>query len=372
MSNRKVLLAMTNGIHSAVAAILLQEQNFEVFGLHLKIDCPANPHCASTEAERAQIESIAKKLGITLKIVDVSDYYEATVFDPAVEARLINRPIHSCRLCTKSVLIGTLESVAGELGCDSIATGHRVQIQYESATNRYTLLRGLDLQNDQSDLFFGLSQETMSKMMFPVGALTEAQITKLAYSFELEFPKSGPSERFESRDCIRDPLKDPEFYRTRYAADVVPTAIVQEPGGSKLEVEALKPPYELGDRFFVQHTSSKEKKEYAVVSFSIRPHLVLVDDPEKLLRTKVYLKDVEWTHRVDQSQFISLGVRLLGTKEVLAAKLEACAADRAWLTLPEAKDGFYPGRSVVFYRQNEVIGGGTITEPLATLPAVAR
>lgn len=372
MKSRKVLLAMTNGIHSTVAAILLQEQNFEVYGLHLKVTSPGEPHCASTEEERKQIEAIARKLKIELKILDVSDRYEALVFDPAVEARLINRPIHACRLCTKSVLLGTLESLAKELGCDAIATGHRVQVQYEAATNRYTLLRGLDFQNDQSDLFFGLSQETLSKLMFPLGALTEDQIRKLAASFDLELMQSSRTSRFESRDCVRDKLKDQNFYRTRYAADVVPSAIVQDPSGSKLELDAIKPIYEMGDRFFVPVVGEKQKKEYAVVNFSIRPHLVMVDEPAKLLRSKVYLKEIEWTHPVDQTRFVSLSVRLLGTKDVVPAKLETFIGGRAWLYLTESRDGFYPGRSVVFYRENEVIGGGVITKVFATLPALAR
>lgn len=372
MSSKKVLLAMTNGIHSTVAAILLQEQNFEVFGLHLKVTTPVHPHCASSDADQKQVAAIAKKYGITLRVQDVSDLFEAQVLDPVLEARLVNRPIHACRNCTRSVLVSALETVAKEMGCDLIATGHRAQIQYESATGRYSLLRGIDAQSDQSDLFFGLNQETLSKLIFPIGALTESQIKKLAYSFELSFEETGPDSKFLSRDCIRDELKQVEFYQKRLAVDIVPTAIVQDPVGSKLLVDAVKPVYELGDRFFVPQDDKKEPKEYAVVAFSIRPHLVFIDEPAKLLRSKVYLKDVEWTHLMDQSRFISIRARLLGTSEYLPAKIESFEAGRAMLYLSEERDGFYPGRSIVFYRENEVLGGGMITEVMATLPAVAR
>ncbi|MHA6247787.1 tRNA 2-thiouridine(34) synthase MnmA [Pontibacter sp. CAU 1760] len=185
MSNKgRVLVAMSGGIDSSVAAVLLHEQGYEVVGMTMKTWDYASSGASKKETGCCSLDSIndarniAVQLGFPHYIIDIRDEFGDFVINHFTDEYLAGRTPNPCVLCNTHIKWDALLRRADQLGCDFIATGHYANIREENG--RYVISKGLDENKDQSYALWGISQKSLSRTIFPLGKLHKSEIRQMA------------------------------------------------------------------------------------------------------------------------------------------------------------------------------------------------
>lgn len=171
---KKVLVALSGGVDSAVAAYLLIKAGYEVTGIMLRLyDKPG-----STDAQDAR--SLCEKLGIDFVYPDYRAQFKNEVIDRFAKAYIAGETPNPCVDCNRYVKIPFVFDYAVKNGFDYIATGHYAQVEFDNETKRYCLLKGVDTTKDQSYVLYNLSQKVLSKLILPVGKLSKSEVRDIA------------------------------------------------------------------------------------------------------------------------------------------------------------------------------------------------
>lgn len=171
--NHKVLVELSGGLDSSVAALLLQNKGYDVVGVMMQL------HDNAIFEEDASIaKSVAKQLGIEFKVVDYRDKFNQEVIDYFINTYKEAKTPNPCIVCNRRMKFGAIFDCAKDLGCDYIATGHYARIVYDA--NKYELHKAKDLSKDQSYVLHFLDQDKLSRIIFPLGDYTKDEARELA------------------------------------------------------------------------------------------------------------------------------------------------------------------------------------------------
>src|SRR5512139_155521 len=192
----KVVVAMSGGVDSSVAAALLKEQGYDVVGLMLKLwsdgdSGRANRCCTPADVDAAR--AVANQLAIPFYLINIAESFKATVVDYFVDEYVAGRTPNPCLMCNRHIRYELLLNKALSLGAQFLATGHYARVQH--IEGQYQLLRGIDLHKDQSYVLSVLGQRELAHALWPLGELTKPQVRALAARFELPV-----AEKVESQD----------------------------------------------------------------------------------------------------------------------------------------------------------------------------
>ncbi len=194
-----VLVALSGGVDSSVAACLLQEQGYEVLGSHMNlVHLDGVEHGCCGPAARADAAEVARVAGFPFEIVDLSDEFAATVIDDFVSEHEAGRTPNPCARCNGDIKFGAFLRRADELGMDFVATGHYVRTTRD-ADGIWHLLRGADPSKDQSYMLHMLGQRELSRSLFPVGDLPKTVTRAHAVRFGLPVGRSPTRRSCASR-----------------------------------------------------------------------------------------------------------------------------------------------------------------------------
>ena len=225
----RVLVAMSGGIDSSLAAVLLHEQGYEVIGMTMKTWDYASSGSSKKETGCCSLDSIndarniAVSLGFPHYILDIRNEFGDYVIDHFTNEYLAGRTPNPCVLCNTHIKWDALLRRADKLGCDYIATGHYANVREENG--RYVISRGLDTNKDQSYALWGVSQESLSRTLFPLGHLRKTEIREMAMergfvelvskseSYEICFVPDNDYRGFLKRrvDGLEDSVKGGNF-----------------------------------------------------------------------------------------------------------------------------------------------------------------
>jgi tRNA-specific 2-thiouridylase len=352
-----VLVAMSGGVDSSVAAALLVEQGHRVIGATMKTFCYTDANstgrtCCGLDGIM-DARRVADTLGVPHYVFDMEDSFGRAVIDDFVREYAEGRTPNPCVRCNSNTKIPDLLRRARRLGCDWIATGHyaRAVAQPDGSVR---VLRGLDESKDQTYFLWGVPESVLPHLRFPVGELTKKEVREQARALGL-----STAEKPESQEICFVPTGDyAEFLRTRLGDDhaaLKPGPLVSS-NGSVLGEHSGYARYTVGQR-----RGLGGGRHHALYVLGVRPasNEVVVGTADELLRDEVALRDLNWIARPPQPTE-SLNIRLRHRAAAVPCEVRSVTADRAIFRLIVPQRAVTPGQSGVLYRGDELVGGGRI------------
>lgn len=350
---KRVVVAMSGGVDSSVAALLLKNQGYDVIGISMKLwdgqaDTTFRKTCCSLD-DINDARAVCYKLGIPFYAFNYKEEFAKKVVTPFVSEYRKGRTPNPCILCNKHMKFDRLLSEALKLGADYVATGHHAQLAV-AKDGIYRLLKGVDPHKDQSYVLYQLSQGILKKLLLPVGPYTKAAIRQIAMDHSLP-----TADKHESQDICFVPDGDhgrfvKEFdQKPSHEGDFV-TASGQILGRHK-GIEY----YTVGQRrgLGIAHT-----ERYYVIEIRPGTHEVVLGGASALHRCALVATEVSWVNHGFKGSCMA---KLRYQKDEIPVHVQA--ADKpgdVFITIKNPGPAISPGQAIVFYQGNEVLGGGTI------------
>jgi tRNA-uridine 2-sulfurtransferase len=356
----KIVVAMSGGVDSSVAAALLKQAGFDVIGIFMKFwkDPSAGSgqadenRCCSVESEKLA-RLVAKKLGIPFYVLNVEKEFKRKVVDYFLKDYKKGNTPNPCVVCNKEIKFGFLIKKALSLGADFIVTGHYARIENGK------LFKGKDKAKDQSYFLWQLDQKQLDRVLFPVGGYTKPEVRKLAKKFKLPTAETPESQEVcFIKDTTSDFLK--KYLKTK------PGNII-DIEGKKLGKHNGLWFYTIGQRRGLEipqgsasaQKGSGETKPYYVVAKDSKKNILIISKNQKdLAKKELVASDVNWT--VLQKLPMNAEVKIRYKSDFAKAKISAIGKNKVKIVFIKSQRAITPGQSVVFYRREELLGGGII------------
>lgn len=347
-----VLVAMSGGVDSSVAACLLHEQGFEVLGSHMRLaHLDGLEHGCCGPSARRDAEEVARIAGIPFEIADMTLEFDQHVIDDFVAEHEAGRTPNPCTRCNAEIKFGAFVRRADELGIDFVATGHYVRTSHDE-TGRWHLLRGADPTKDQSYMLHMLGQRELARSLFPVGGLPKADTRRHAERLGLSV-----ASKPDSQELCFAPSGDAGGFLRKIAPGLMREGEVVDPDGRVLAHHAGAAAFTIGQRRGLG--VSRPEPTY-VLEVDTAANRIVVGPGELLSRRGLIADRVSWVAGEPPWEGpFEAEVRIRYRSEGVPSVLET-VGDRLRVTFRSPQRGVAPGQSVVAYHGEELLGGGRI------------
>ncbi|MHC2995822.1 MAG: tRNA 2-thiouridine(34) synthase MnmA [Candidatus Atribacteria bacterium] len=341
---KKVVVAMSGGVDSSVAAALLKEEGYKVLGVTMyHYDGDKNLEAA---------HQVAQKLGISWYILDFTKEFKRLVIDYFCKEYLAGRTPNPCVICNLKIKFGLLLGKAKSLGADYIATGHYAINEYDQKSNRFLLKRGADESKDQSYFLYRLNQDILSHVLFPLGRLKKSQSRELAKKFGLKNYKKE-----ESQEICFIPDDNYKKFLTQHISETIKPGKFEDKEGNILGEHQGIPFYTIGQRKGLR--VSLNKRMY-VIEINSRQNVITLGDDKDLYKDKLLVKDLSFISGDKLSDSIKVEVKIRYNSKKSPAIISSYGKDKILINLEKPRRAITPGQSAVFYQGDVVVGGGII------------
>ncbi len=355
----KVVVAMSGGVDSSVAAALLKKAGFDVVGVMMKFwkdssDKKGENRCCSVESENLA-RLVAKKIGIPFYVINVEKEFKKKVVDYFLaEYKKGNTP-NPCVVCNKEIKFGLLIEKALKMGAEFLATGHYAQ------TKNGRLLKGKDAQKDQSYFLWQLNKEQLKRIIFPVGNYTKPEVRKLAEKFKLPTTQTPESQEVcfisqTTNNFLKKYLKtDPG--KIISAAQRSGASLAPLGRGKKLGEHQGLWFYTIGQR---RGLEIPQGPYYAVGKKFKENILVVSKDPKDLLQKEFIAGEVNWIFGLHPEYSLNAEIKIRYKSTPAKAKISKNGKDSVKIIFSKPQSAITSGQSAVFYKGEELLGGGII------------
>jgi tRNA-uridine 2-sulfurtransferase len=349
----KVVVGLSGGVDSSVAAAILHHQGYEVFGLTLWLMKGKGQCCSEGMVDAA---FICEQLGITHEIVDSRDVFQEHIIDYLVagyEAGVTPLP---CSQCNRTVKFAPMLNYAREkLGVDRIATGHYARIEFDDRSQRYQLLRAVDRAKDQSYFLYDLTQDLLAGSLFPLGSQTKSETRAIAEKFGLKTAAKAESQDLCLIEAHGTMQKFLEKYINQKEGD-----IVDETGKVIGKHQGIHN-YTIGQR---KGLGIAAPEPLYVVKLDAVMNRVVVGNRDSGGCLECTVNRLNWVSIAEPSAPISAAVRVRYRSSAVPATIVPLGEARAKLIFAEPQFAITPGQAAVFYDGEVVLGGGIIENNL--------
>ena len=355
----RACVAMSGGVDSSVAAVLLLQQGYELSGVNLRMfhnedlgQSRERTCCSLADAEDAAL--VARRLGFPFYVFDFSQVFRDTVIRDFVQEYQAGRTPNPCAECNRSVKFGALLQRARTLGCDYLATGHYARVEQDPSSGRYLLKRAADRSKDQTYFLYMLTQEQLAHTLFPLGGLCKTEVRQIAEAHNLV-----NARKHDSQDICFVP-------DGKYADFIERTVGSPAPAGPFLDREGRV----LGQhKGLIRYTLGQHKG----LGLSTEEPLYVLEKDAAANTIRLGPDSALWTRQLtaEQVNLISLPeltaplrvtAKTRYSQRESAAVLEPLPGGQVRLTFDEPQRAITPGQAVVFYDGDVVVGGGIIRE----------
>lgn len=365
----KIAVAMSGGVDSSAAAAILKEQGHELVGFSMQLwnqrrginvdeNGEALPSRCCSLDDVYDARRVAASLGFPFYVLNLEQDFERDVVEPFVNGYLNGETPIPCVACNSRLKFASLDRLALSLGCEKVATGHYARVEYDAAANRHRLFRGRNLQKDQSYFLWELTQEQLSRSLFPLGEMSKPEVREVAREHELDV-----AEKAESQEICFVPDGNYAGFIDRYleaenATDKLPgTGEIVNTSGEHIGKHGGIHRYTVGQRRGIGISSPRP---LYVLSIDAARNRVVVGEDEELLREDFTAAGVNWIAFDEPRETVRAEVRVRYRHQPAPATITTQANGRAYIKFDEAQRAITPGQATVFYRGDEVIGGGWI------------
>ena len=356
MKNEKVMVAMSGGVDSAVAALLVRDRGFETAGITMCLwsdhtPVPDETVTATPDKNACEARAIADRLGIPHVTIALGETFMARVVTPFMETYAAGKTPNPCVICNRDIKFGALPMIARDMGYPLLATGHYARI-IQDANGRYLLQKATDASKDQSYFLWSLTQQTLSSVLFPLGGYTKPEIREIAATNGFE-----NAHKSDSQDICFIPDGD-------YISFIHAHSDKEFPKGRFLDVEG----HTLGEHEGLLRYTIGQRKGLGLALG--QPMFVKAKDPlqntvtlctdAELFENRLTASEVNWIACDTPTAPIRAEVKIRYRHAAAPATVEPIDNGRVAVTFDTPQRAIAPGQSVVFYDGDTVIGGGVI------------
>lgn len=340
-----VVVALSGGVDSSLAAALLVERGWKVTGAHFLLP--------GTEQARKQetVARVAHSLGIPLCITDLRERFEEQVIAPFETAYLEGRTPNPCVVCNLEVKLHALLQVADTSAAAWVATGHFARVRMEKG--QPALFRGKDQGKDQSYFLHRLERGHLARLVLPLGEWTKEEVRAAARSRGLPTREEPESQEI----CFLSGGDYRSFLRSRKGAEIDRPGDIVDRDGHVLGTHRGTHRYTIGQRRGLGVASSRP---YYVVALQPRQNRVMVGRREDLLRREVEAVGMAWTTGFPKTESARAEAQIRYRHTAAAGLLEILSRDRVRFVFDSAQPAVTPGQALVLYQGERVLGGGWI------------
>lgn len=362
----KIAIAVSGGIDSLMAAHLLLEQGYTVFGIHFitgfetQSPIPKKPPAtdiASEIPDSIKVQAshktahIATQLGIDVQLFDCSVQFKRTVVDYFTQTYQKGRTPNPCMVCNPSIKFGIILDFACQQGASHLATGHYART-LEDDQGRFHLLKGVDAAKDQSYFLALLSQKQLAQACFPLGGMKKSEVVELAEKKGLT-----PAAKGESQDiCFIKSQSYGEFLASQQGFNPQP-GIIEDVKGNILGKHKGLHLFTIGQRRGINLPASEP---YYVISMDRKQNRLKVGFKEDLLAWQCKVTNINWINP-KPTEPINIHTRVRYRHKAAASKLIPLDDHSAIVHFENPQSAITPGQCAVFYQDDEVLGGGWIS-----------
>jgi tRNA-specific 2-thiouridylase len=367
MTDRKhVVVAMSGGVDSSVAAALLHEAGHRVIGVTLRLlKVETGFGCCGSSRDIEDARAVCAALGVPHYVMDFADDFKTTVRDPFVQSYLAGETPNPCVACNRFIKFDALLNKAVALGADHVATGHYARLSAEGPAEApvYRLARARDEKKDQSYVLHHLAQPQLSRLLFPLGELTKAEVRDVARRAKIR-----TADKEESMEICFVPGRDAAGY-VKAAAPAAPTA---KPGplvdtaGRLVGTHKGAAFYTRGQREGLGGTFGRP---VYVVDIDPATNTVVIGSDQDTRSRRFRVEDLVWTAGRAPGDEFAATVQIRAHAAAAPCVVRLSPDGAAEVEAPEGLRAVTPGQSAVFYDGDRVVGGGTIRRTPAAAAA---
>ncbi len=368
LNSETIAVAMSGGVDSSTVAAMLRAEGRNVIGLtmqlwnqrrlagHEGMPESVQGRCCSID-DLYDARRVAETLGIPYYVVNHEERFERDVVRPFVEEYLAGRTPIPCSLCNNHLKFDQLLIVAQQIGADKIATGHYAQVAFDEEINRWLLKRPADKSKDQTYFLFGLTQEQLSRTLFPLGGMTKPEVRELARKNGLVI-----AEKPDSQEICFVPGGDYKRFLEAY---------LTEQGNSSVQIAGEMVTTDgkvIGEHSGVHNFTVGQRKGLGVatgsplyvIQIKNDTRQVVVGKNDELYSRTLHARRVNLISTAELRQPVRVAVKIRHKHQPAPAMIESAGPDEVRVVFDEPQRAITPGQAAVFYDRDVVVGGGWI------------
>lgn len=353
----KVIIAMSGGVDSSVCGLLMQNEGYECIGMTMRLwsgrEKGSNKSCCGSQSvEDARL--VAERLGFPFYAINFQKDFWKEVVEVFADEYFKGRTPSPCILCNEKLKFDSLYQKALSIGAEKVCTGHYARIEFNEEMQRWHLRKGVDLRKDQSYFLFSMTQEQLSKTLFPLGSYTKPEIRQMALDADLVTAKKA-----ESQDICFIPDNDYVSFLKKHFPNKIPQkATIKDDSGRVLGENEGVHSVTVGQR---RGLGVAFGQPLYVTAIDANKNEITLGEREKTHSASFTVKKPTWSYQeVEVGQEYPLLIKIRARSKEVSGRVIPLEDGRAKVIFDEPQHAVTPGQAAVFYKDDYVFGGGWI------------